>query len=455
MQPLHTKTIALFNKLLAALLLALSSLAHANPGEITLPTLTAEALVQAAIEKHPDLATFQARLDASGAQARGSSADRMPRLAVEAGTQHFNDPARIRPATRNNEPGNFSRNIWSGDLVLSWTAYSGGRLSAAEEAARLLEEASGADLRFFQERMATRVVQLYFEFSARKAIIRASEKSLQSLREQAKQVGQLLEQGKAAEVDRMRLDVRAATVEQSVIQQRNDRESLRASINFMVGRPLDERWESVELIKEPISSATKLPAPMEDAAATRSDLEAARLRMESAAATIDQAKGAWQPQVQLFTRYGQRGDWSGREDYDRSQIGLQLTWDIWDAGRRRAQVDTARATADARAAEFASLSESRRLDLKIARDDFASALERLEVAVLATRTAAESLRIEQSKYTQGKGTIIDVLDAETAALEAESLFIRAEADVKISRAAVDFARGAALSPRAACASLRL
>ncbi|MFN2329529.1 MAG: efflux RND transporter permease subunit [Chromatocurvus sp.] len=81
--------------------------------------------------------------------------------------------------------------------------------------------------------------------------------------------------------------------------------------------------------------------------------------------------------------------------------------------------------------------------------DFTSALERLKVAVLATETAAESLRIEQSKYTQSKGTIIDVLGAETASLEAESLFIRAEADVKISRAAVDFARGAALSPRAA------
>ena len=439
---------------LAILLFALSSPAHADPGRTTIPKLTAKTLVQAAIEKHPDLATFEARLNASAAQARERTADRLPRLAIEAGTQHFNDPTRVRPATRNNQPGTFSRDVWSGDLVLRWTAYSGGRLSAAAEAARLLEEASGADLRFFQERMATRVAQLYFEFSARKGIIRASEKSLQSLREQAKQVDKLLKQGKAAEVDRMRLEVRAATVEQNIIQQRNDRESLRASINFMVGRPLNDRWESVEMVKEPLNSETAKDGPLAAALQDRSDLQAARLRMESATAAIDQAKGAWQPQVQFFTSYGQRGDWSGNEDFDRSQIGLQLAWDIWDAGRRRAQVDAARANADARAAELASMSESRQLDLTIARDDFASALERLEVAILATRTAAESLRIEQSKYTQGKGTIIDVLDAETAALEAESLFIRAEADVKISRAAIDLARGAALSPQATCICLR-
>ena len=440
--------------LLSGLLFLLSPIILANPKVESLPTLTAEELVKAAIEAHPDLATFQARLEAAGAQARGSSSERLPRLTVEAGSQHFNDPARIRPATADNQQAEFSRNLWAVDLVLRWTAYTGGRLSAAEEAARLLEEASGADLRFFQERIATRVAQLYFEFSARKSIIRASEKSLQSLREQARQVGQLLEQGKAAEVDRMRLDVRAATVEQSVIQQRNDRENLRASINFMVGRSLDDRWESVELAKEPLHSAPEIDPSIKATSTTRSDLQAAQLRMESAAATIEQAEAAWQPQVQLFTSYGHRGDWSGREDYDRRQIGLQLTWDIFDAGRRRAQLAAAEANTEARAAELVSLSESRRLDLKIAQGDLASALERLDVAVLANETAAESLRIERSKYTQGKGTIIDVLDAETAALEAESLFIRAEADVKISRAAVDFARGAALSPRAASASLR-
>jgi outer membrane protein len=418
------------------------------------PTLTARELVSAAIEAHPDFETFSARLEAAGARTRARAAERLPHLGVEAGTQHFNDPLRIRPAFTNNQAGEFARNLWSGDVVLRWTAYSGGRLSAAEEAARLLEEAADADLRFFQERIATRVAQLYFEFSARKAIIRASEKSLQSLREQAHQVNRLLEQGKAAEVDRMRLEVRAATVEQSLIQQRNERSGLRATINFMVGRSLEEVWESVALVEEASSAAAPAADGGSGVSGIRSDLQAARLRMESAAATIDETEAAWLPQVQLFTSYGRRGDWSGREDYDRSLVGLQLSLDIWDAGTRRAKVSEARANTKARAAELDSLSESRRLDLKIARDNFTAALERLQVAVLSAETAAESLRIEQSKYSQGKGTIIDVLDAETAALEAESLFIRAQADVKISRAAVDFARGAALSPSAACGSLR-
>lgn len=446
--------IARLSRLLTSLFLALSSVVLANPGATTHPALTAKELVKAAIEKHPDLASFAARLEKAGAQSRESAAARLPRLAVEARADHYSDPTRIRPVTGGNQPGAFSRDLWSGDLVLRWTAYSGGRLSAAEEAARLLEEASGADLRFFQERMATRVAELYFEFAALKSIIRASDKTLQSLSEQSRQVDHLLEQGKAAEVDRMRLEVRAATVEQSLIEQRNDRKSLRASINFMVGRPLDDQWESVELKEESVSGESK-PTLLAGGLSERSDLEASRLRVSAAESGTRQAEAAWRPEIQLFTSYGQQGDWSGREDYDSSRIGLQLTWDIWDAGRRSARVDAARATYDAREAEWASLSENRRLQLLTARDNLASARKRLGVASLATRTAAESLRIEQNKYGQGKGTIIDVLDAEAAALEAESLFIRAEADVKINRVAVDFARGAALSPEAACACLRL
>ena len=79
--------------LLASLLLPLSQIVLANPTAEPLPTLTARELVRTAIEEHPDLATFQARLDAAGAQARGSSSERLPRLAVEAGTQHFNTPS--------------------------------------------------------------------------------------------------------------------------------------------------------------------------------------------------------------------------------------------------------------------------------------------------------------------------------------------------------------------------
>jgi len=434
-------------------LLVFSHAAVAVSDAENLPRLSVNEMVAAAVRQHPDLATFAARLEGSNALARERNAVRYPRLSAIGSAEHFDDPTRIQPFTGNNQAGEFSRDIWSGDLVLRWTAYAGGRLQASAEAARLLEEASGADVRFFQERVATRVAQLYYEFSARKAIIRASEKSLQSLRGQARQVSQLLQQGKAAEVDRMRLDVRAATIEQSIIQQRNDRANLRASINFMVGRAVDDRWESVDLEREGVSVLSSLNTPAADLS-ERSDLTAARFRFDAAMSKTREAEAAWLPQLDLIGSYGAKGDWAGRDNFDRAQVGLQVSWDIWDAGLRRARVDAAQALVHEREAQLASLSESRKLDLLVALDNFASARERLKVAILANQTAAESLRIEQLKYAQGKGTVIDVLDAETAALETESQLIRADADIKINRAAVDFARGAALSPQASCNCLR-
>jgi outer membrane protein TolC len=55
--------------------------------------------------------------------------------------------------------------------------------------------------------------------------------------------------------------------------------------------------------------------------------------------------------------------------------------------------------------------------------------------------AEEGYGIEQDKYNLGKGTIVDVLDAQAALLEAQSTYYRALADHEIAKAQLRLARG--------------
>ena len=423
----------------------------------TIPILSAEAAVREALENNPDLASLEARSRQAASTARASEADRLPRLSANAASTHFTDPMRVRPPTANNQAATFSPDLWQANLSLNWTLYSGGRLSATAEADRLLAASAGEDVRFFRQRLATRVAQLYFEYAAFKAIIAASEKSLASLREQENRIQQLLEQGKAAEVDKMRLQVRSASVEQLLIQQRNERTTLHATLNFLIGRPLDNAWECEARYHESaLTAAADMGQSMDgQPVAVRGDLTAARYRVEAAQAGIEQARAAFRPDLQLIAEWGPRGDWQDREQYEQGFIGFGLNWNLWDGGSRKARLQGARELERARLAEERSLSENRRLEIITARKNLEAARERLDVMQLSTRTAAESLRIEQNKYMEGKGTIIDILDAETAALETESLYQRAQADVRTSLAALDLALGNALSPRAQCTCLGL
>jgi outer membrane protein TolC len=55
--------------------------------------------------------------------------------------------------------------------------------------------------------------------------------------------------------------------------------------------------------------------------------------------------------------------------------------------------------------------------------------------------AKESLEVERLKYEQGKGAIVDVLDAQSALLEAQTTYYRALADHQTARAQLRLARG--------------
>jgi outer membrane protein TolC len=55
--------------------------------------------------------------------------------------------------------------------------------------------------------------------------------------------------------------------------------------------------------------------------------------------------------------------------------------------------------------------------------------------------AEENLRIESGKYTLGKGSMTDVLDAQTALLESQTHYHRALADYHVALARLKLAKG--------------
>lgn len=100
----------------------------------------------------------------------------------------------------------------------------------------------------------------------------------------------------------------------------------------------------------------------------------------------------------------------------RASPGAQLSWNLWDFGRTQSRIAEAKATARARAELSAETSLQRRLEFTAADSAVRSAEARIVASRLAVEQARESLRIEQSKYDLGRGAIVDVLDAQSAAV---------------------------------------
>jgi len=84
------------------------------------------------------------------------------------------------------------------------------------------------------------------------------------------------------------------------------------------------------------------------------------------------------------------------------------------------------------------------LDVETSLLDVTSSVKRVRANEKAVEQAKESLRIEQQKYSYAKGSVTDVLDAQSALLQAETNHSRALADYQIARARLELSTGGSL-----------
>jgi outer membrane protein len=298
--------------------------------------------------------------------------------------------------------------------------------------------------------LAVRVVTLYEDALALRAVIRSLDQSRATLTAQVERIDALLRQQKAAEVDRLRVAVRLARVEQNAIEARNRLEIVQATLTVLMGREPSAAWTLADNLSAPAAAPVDLMTSHD----LRADEAAAHARAASAVQQARAAHSGYWPTVEGVATYGQRGDFHSSQDFDVGFAGIALTWNIWDLGRTKSRVNEARAIQRAREEAASETTLQRRLELANAEADIRAAAARVEASRLAVEQAQESLRIEQRKYELGQGTITDVLDAQAAADEAEGLRVRALADHFISVAARDFAAGHIFTSAAALPALR-
>jgi outer membrane protein TolC len=133
---------------------------------------------------------------------------------------------------------------------------------------------------------------------------------------------------------------------------------------------------------------------------------------------------------------------SGTSDSDDvGKIGISLVMPVFEGGRIQAHLREEQAKLVAAQNRLRKLELQVRLEVETARTNIVSARERLRTTEKALEQARESLRIEQEKYELAKGAISDVLDAQSALLEAETNYHRALADFNIAQAQRSLAIG--------------
>jgi outer membrane protein TolC len=425
-------------------------------GASSLPTrksvngrLTLNECIDIAMENNPDPRAATYEVHAAKAQRDIAAGQRLPSLNLVGGYNHYLDSQRLIPAQENFEIGVFSRDIFAGDLVVSLPLFTGGQLTSEIKAAELLQSSAEHGLARTKEELVFNVSSVFYGILAQRHVIESLEFSRQALQEHAKRIQDLIAARKAARVDQLRTQVRIADLDQRLARERNLLAIQSRVLTNLLG--LDRSEQPVEPVGELVFTQAATPEidrSTHDALEDRPDYLAARAALEAQAKTVDAAHAAHWPTILLQGAYG--GRWaadptdrpSGENSSDDvGRVGIALDLPIFEGGRIEARVRQERARLSAKQERLRRLELQVRLDVETAILNIGSSAQRVEATGKAIDQAEESLRIEREKYDLGRGSITDVLDAQSALLDSQTNYYRALADYSTASAQLKLAVG--------------
>jgi len=328
---------------------------------------------------------------------------------------------------------------YRGRLDLQWPIYTAGRADALAHAARSEVAAAGDELRAARADLRLEVTRAFWALVTARHTVRVFDEALRRTDAHLRDVRNRLDAGLVAPNDVLTAEARRARQEVQLIEARNVVDAATADLGRLTGlRP------GTPIEPDAALTAGRLPAEpdaalVEEAQAARAERAAIEHRVEAAGAQREAAGAGARPQVSVIggVDYARpnprilprRAEWDSSWD-----LGVTLSWSLWDGGRVKAH------SAEASAVERAARERLREFDRTLAADvpqrrlDLASGLAAIRAAEVAVRSAAEARRVVDERFRAGVATSTDVLDAQVELLAAELDYTRAIANSRLAEA---------------------
>ncbi len=323
------------------------------------------------------------------------------------------------------KPG--EQELWDVGVELSQTLYSGGKVRAAVDLAKLVVDITDAQVGTVELDTALAAAEAYFLLLRAKAALETVEIQRQA-RQRSLEVARVrYELGSATRLELLRARSALAAVEPTVARIRGQVAVAKSRLRTILGLDLGTAIEVV-------AAAGELPEPpaferlMNLARQGRPELEDLRLQGQALGRQRVVTAADGRPQVELAGIYGRQVrlvDDFGQPLFDNWALSLGLTWSLFDGGRRKgqlAQLESRRRQLEWRLKDLESRIAS---ELEEALVEYRTALERRRAAMVAAQAAQEAARVADDNYREGVAIQADLLDAQEEQVQSELVSIEA------------------------------
>ncbi len=400
-----------------------ADLGWASSGPVAL-----DELVRQALRVNP--AVVKARYDAQAAGARVHEAEaaKLPQVSTDASVT-YRDAQGSGTGVQHFDSLGFS---------LSWLLFDFGRNDALERNAAEAWQAAQLDERSTEVDTAFNVRSAYFELVKQQELLVVASETVQQFQTRLEQVKGFVEAGTRIPYDATKAQVDLENAKLAELKARDAALLAQATLAQAIGL-----CEIVDWTPEPEAHLPELPgdfaAAWEIARTHQPALAAAAARERAAAALVDARIAALYPTLGLAASAAESGtglpltwNWS---------LGAALSWVPFDGFERLSTIDESAASLRSARTQRTLVEQQVWLVLRTAWLGMEDARKRLDLTALAVQSAEQNLELAQGRFDVGKGTSVELTDAQQALALARGDLVQSRADERAARALLARALG--------------
>ncbi len=380
---------------------------------------TARQAVIYALQNSPDSKIARQRIAAAEAARHQAVAAMQPGISLSGGYSQTDNPMQAFGAILNqggfdntidfNDPGRTDNLGFKAEI--NYRFYNGGRDQAASEAAEALQLASETDRTAIEHRLGYEVVRAYQTIIQAGDQVDAREAELSAIDSSLQVAAARYEAGDLLRADLLQFEVQQARASEQLIIARHQLDLAQRGFLNLLG------LSGTDAVLLP-GAGDEQSVPTVDAYRERPEIAALQARLMAAEAALAGARGALRPTLDGFAGYQYDRGWEVDGDGSSWLAGLQLTYQLYDGGRRDGEIAQ-------KAAELAELKEQLgklrlAVDLEIQEAELnrRQAAERRQVTEKMVQVARESAQLNRERFQQGVILASDLIDSEVRLTDA-------------------------------------
>ncbi len=390
-------------------------------------------VVELALAQNPGLrAETERRTEVAGA-VEEVSADAWPQVDLVGSWSRARNPAFLNSPDFEDIVSQFpdfkpgEQELWDIGVRLNQTLYSGGKVRAAVDLAKLVVEVTNAQVSTVELETALAAAEAYYRLLQARAALETVEIQHQARQRSLEVVEVRYELGSATRLEMLRARSALVAVEPTVARIRGDVDVSKSRLKAILGLDLGTGVEASPATGE-LPEPPALDLLLELARRDRPELENLRLQGRALGRQRVVTVADGRPQVELATVYGRQVrlvDDLGKPLFDNWAVSLGLTWSLFDGGRRRGQLAQLESRQRQIAWRLEELENEIASEIEEALVEYRTSRQRQRSAEVAAETAREASRVALDSYREGTAIQADLLDAQEDEIQAEFVLVDA------------------------------